>query len=161
MINILISKAGKTLSVDWDNMPANAQRHIIEYGLKQKLNDAGSSATVKELGEVEAGNQAFAAAEIVVAALARGDVTVRQAAKAESLEEKEYKKLLKALLKKAFPQELEALLATPSDAIEALAGLHKVSTEKMELALQAKAKANAEIERKKRELSASLSILDL
>lgn len=45
--NILISKTGETLAVDFDAMPEHVKAHIIEYGLKQKLNDAHSQHTEK------------------------------------------------------------------------------------------------------------------
>lgn len=107
MINIYISKADKSLPIDWDKMPENAQRHIIEYGLRQKLNDAGSSATTKELGKDEAGKQAFAMAEVVAAALMEGNVTIRQAASGLTLEERTFNKILKALYKKLFGRPCE------------------------------------------------------
>ena len=159
MYSIYISKADKVLSVDFDSLPEVSKRFIIEYGLKQKLNDAGSSATVKELGPNEAAKQAFALAEASLQALASGQISVRIAKPQESLEEREYKKLLRSMLKKAFPQEQEALME--SGGVEALAALHKVESPRMEAALRTKAKANAEIERKKRELSALASTIDL
>lgn len=79
MINVYLSKSDCNLAVDWDAMPDNAKQHIIEYGLRQKLNDAGSSATVKELGKDEAAAQAKAMAENVLEALMAGRVTVRTA----------------------------------------------------------------------------------
>ena len=159
MYSIYISKADKVLSVDFDSLPEVSKRFIIEYGLKQKLNDAGSSATVKDLGPNEAAKQAFALAEASLQALTSGQISVRVAKPQESLEEREYKKLLRSMLKKAFPQEQEALME--SGGVEALAALHKVESPRMEAALRTKAKANAEIEQKKRELSALASTIDL
>ena len=116
MYSIYISKADKVLSVDFDSLPEVSKRFIIEYGLKQKLNDAGSSATVKELGPNEAAKQAFALAEASLQALASGQISVRVAKPQESLEEREYKKLLRSMLKKAFPPSQEK--------IEVRKGLH-------------------------------------
>jgi hypothetical protein len=132
------------LEVNWDNMPEIAKQHIIEYGLKQKLNDAGSSATVKELGS-EAGAQALAMAENVLEALMQGKVTVRSAGVSMTLEQKEFNKLIKALYKK--------LVGKPSadfdieEGLEELAKKLKKPVEVLKPALEAKAKANAEIAR--------------
>lgn len=125
MINVYVSKSDSLLSVDWDKMPENAKAHIIEYGLKQKLNDAGSSATVKNLGPNEAAKQAKAAAENVLAALMRGDVTVRQAARQETLEEREFNKVFKSLCKANLGKDedkwtLEALAEKLEKPVEAL-----------------------------------------
>ncbi len=118
MINIYISKNDSNLQVDWDAMPENAKAYIIQYGLRQKLNDAGSSATVKELGE-KAGEQALAMAQASLAALMSGDILTRQAAKSQTLEERIFTRVLRALFKsqvgrpvsKEADQSDEALLA--------------------------------------------------
>jgi hypothetical protein len=95
---VYISKSDTNLNVDWDAMPDNAKAYIINYGLRQKLNDAGASATVKELGS-DAGAQALAMAESVLEALMRGDISVRQAAKSQTLEEKVFTRVLRTLFK--------------------------------------------------------------
>lgn len=97
---VYISKAGKSIEVNWDAMPEATQKHIIEYGLRQKLNDAGASATTKELGEKEAGLQAFAAAEVVVAALLEGKITVRSKGASVSFEDKTRLDIIAGLVKK-------------------------------------------------------------
>jgi hypothetical protein len=138
MLNVKIAKADKVLSIDWDAMPENAQRHIIEYGLRQKLNDAGSSATVKELGE-QAGPQALAMAEVVLEALMKGNVHVRQAAANLTLEERMFNKILKALVKKAGLDE--------GSTIDALASKLGKPVESINKAIEAKAAKDAEVQR--------------
>lgn len=138
-MNILIKKANKTISVDWDAMPAHAQQFIIEYGLRQKLNDSGASATIKELGTDEAGNQAFALAEKTLSALMEGDISVRVGAKALTLEEKAeqnvirawFKKICKRALAKEPQQDNQSLL-------EAMAKTLGKSPDKLKLALAPK-----------------------
>lgn len=138
-INIHIAKAGKTLSIDWNAMPPVAQQFIIEYGLRQKLNDAGSSATIKELGEVEAANQAFALAEKSLAALMEGDISVRVGAKSLTLEERAeqnvirdwFKKICKRPVSKEEHQDNRSLLA-------AMATTTGKSADKLKLALAPK-----------------------
>ena len=39
---IAINKANEAVEVDFANLPENVQKHIIEYGIKQKLNDKHS-----------------------------------------------------------------------------------------------------------------------
>ena len=73
MINVLISKAEKPIAVDWDAMPDVAKQHIIEYGLRQKLNDAGSQF---KKGETDCAANALNAAEAVLSALMDGRVRV-------------------------------------------------------------------------------------
>lgn len=76
-ISINISKADTLLQVNWDAMPENAKAHIIEYGLRQKLNDAGSQFKKDEEG---CADKALNAAEAVLEALMAGQVTIRKAA---------------------------------------------------------------------------------
>lgn len=40
--NIAINKANEIVKVDFDSLPDNVKAHIIEYGIKQKLNDKHS-----------------------------------------------------------------------------------------------------------------------
>lgn len=115
-ISIHIAKADKTLSVDWDNMPEAAQRHIIEYGLRQKLNDAGSSATVKELGKERAGADAFAMAEVSLQALMEGRLRV---VSARSSGDKALLKVLHALYKHVVKADADKS-AEIDDLIEAI-----------------------------------------
>lgn len=158
MITIYISKADKTLPIDWDSMPENAQRHIIEYGLRQKLNDAGSSATTKELGEVQAGEQALAMAENVLSALMAGNVHVRRAASQMTLEERCFLKVLKALFKKAVGKPEDK---TKEELITGLANKFGKGEEAIILALEAKAKDMAEVERKVAALKQDLPSIDI
>ena len=143
MLTIYISKSDSTLSVDWDKMPENAQRHIIEYGLRQKLNDAGSAATTKELGKDEAGKQALSMAENVLSALMEGKVTVRSAASSMTLEERAFAKVVRAFYKK--------LIGKPADdfdvdnAVEQIAKKAEKSLEDTRAALELKAQAEAKV----------------
>ena len=154
MINVYISKADKILPVDWDNMPEAAKAHIIEYGLRQKLNDAGSSAIKKDLGAEEAGNQAFAMAEVVLSALMEGKTKTRTARAGITLEEREFNKILKANYKKVFGETLEDM----DGALEALADKLGVKPEILEAKIQEKATAQAEITRQIQAIKESSSI---
>ena len=144
MITIYLSKSDSTLSVDWDNMPDNAKAHIIEYGLRQKLNDAGSAATVKELGQDEAAAQAKAMAENVLDALMQGKVTVRQAAQSLTSEQRAYNKILKSIFKKLFKNaEFDA-----DTALDLVAGELNKPTDEIKTKIEAKAVVEAETARK-------------
>jgi predicted ATP-binding protein involved in virulence len=87
--------------------------------LRQKLNDAGSSATKIALGEVEAGKQAFSMAENILEALVRGEISVRGTGKSMTLEDKitqsVIREIFKAVCKRPVAQEIdqsnEALLS--------------------------------------------------
>lgn len=105
--NVHISKAGKCLAVDFASMPENAQRMIIAYGLKQKLNDCGASATKKLLGKEEAAAQSLAAAENMIEALMSGNITVRQAASGVSLFERKLRQVIAKFYKKILDKKLE------------------------------------------------------
>lgn len=156
MITIYISKSDSNLNVDWDNMPENAKAHIISYGLRQKLNDAGSAATTKELGKDEAGKQALSMAENVLSALMAGNVTVRQASVSMTIEEREFNKIVKALYKKAIGKP-----DTDFDHEEGLKQLAQKlgkSVDTLTAAIQLKAEANAEVVRKVQALKAESDI---
>lgn len=142
-INIIISKADKPLVVKWDEMPEAAQRHIIEYGLRQKLNDAGSQF---KKGEENFAALAFGAAENVLAALMAGQVSVRQSRGTTTLEERFFTKHLRALyttlkLGKVEDQENEALL----DAVALKTGK---DVETISAVIQKQADASADAKRK-------------
>lgn len=111
-IIINISKAGKSLSIDWEALPDVAKSHIIEYGLRQKLNDAGSQFKKGEEG-TEA--NAFAAAETVLEALKKGLIRVNTSIDAG---EKALRKMAELFCKKAgIPVDKEDSL---EDLLEAL-----------------------------------------
>jgi len=69
---INLAKAGTGISVDFSAMPENAQAFVIEYGLRQILNDCASS--VKK-GEKDAPAIALGLAEKRLAKLMAGDFT--------------------------------------------------------------------------------------
>ena len=53
MFNILIKKVQETVEVDFDNLPEISKQYLIEYGLKQRLNDCHSSLTLKDGAKAE------------------------------------------------------------------------------------------------------------
>lgn len=97
MFNINISKAKQTLSVDWDNMPQVAKDFIIQYGLKQKLNDCYATVVV---GADNPAEVAMSTASEMLANLMAGNITVRTAAAVASLEDKVRARIIKANFKK-------------------------------------------------------------
>ncbi len=106
MFKVEIAK-GKVIEVNFDAMPQNAKDYIIAYGLKQKLNDAGASITKDEVPEAEERlAQKVAVAEVALKALLSGDITTRQGAAAQTLEEREASKWLKAKYKEIFKEKI-------------------------------------------------------
>lgn len=97
MFNINISKAKNTLAVDWDVMPQVAKDYIIQYGLKQKLNDCYATVVV---GADNPAEVAFSAASEMLANLMAGNITVRTAAAVATLEDKVRARIIKANFKK-------------------------------------------------------------
>lgn len=151
MIIVNIAKASKSLSVDWDAMPDNAKQHLIEYGLRQKLNDAGSQFTTKALGEKDAGDKAFAAAQVTLEALMAGEMSVRSAKVMMTLEDKMFGQVLRAFFKTIFAKPADKD-ADNDDLILALVTKTGKEYEAIEAAIQAKANAMAALERQKAEL---------
>jgi CRISPR/Cas system CMR-associated protein Cmr5 small subunit len=58
MLTINIAKAAKSLSVDFAALPENSQQYIIEYGLRQTLNDATASLKKEDYANEAAFNEA-------------------------------------------------------------------------------------------------------
>lgn len=145
MYIINIAKSGKSLSVDFNSLPEVSKQFIIEYGLRQKLNDAGSSATVKELGAIEAGNQAFALAEASLAALIAGDVS-RGAGKAGmTLEERITQRVIRATFKAVCKRPVSKEPSADNDSL--LAAIGQVYGKPADVILKAlQKKIDAEIE---------------
>lgn len=145
-IIINISKADKHLSIDWDAMPPIAQRHIIEYGLRQKLNDAGSQF---KKGEEHCGENAFAAAEVTLSALMAGNVTTRVARGAKTLEEQFFTRHLRGLFTALKLGKIATEIDVSDDTL-----LEKISAKTgkpasaIEAALQKQALISAEAKRK-------------
>ena len=48
MLNIFIKKLDKTLEIDFDTLPEATKSYVINYGLKQTLNDSIAGATKAE-----------------------------------------------------------------------------------------------------------------
>lgn len=136
-IIINISKAEKSLTIDWETLPPVAQAHIIEYGLRQKLNDAGSQFKKGEDGTAE---NAFAAAEAVLDALKKGLIRVNTSISAG---EKALLAMAKVFMKKAglaFDKE-----ASLDDLLEALGEKLGREPEAIKTSLQRKVDAEAEV----------------
>ena len=152
-MKVYISKAQKSIEVSWEAMPENAKEFIISYGLRQKLNDAGSSATKKGLGTDEAGAQAFALAENVLASLMNGEVTVRSAASNQSLEERIFSRVLRAVFKQVCKRSI-AKEADDSDSalLEAIALETNKEVSAIQAAVQTRAAAELLIEKTKQDL---------
>lgn len=116
--NIRISKAGKSIEVDFDSLPQVSKDFIIQYGLKQKLNDKGAGETIKELGAEEAGSRAWILANQIVDGFKEGKITVRNSVGKMTLEErclqtiirKVFKAVCKSSLEKEVDKSNEALL---------------------------------------------------
>ena len=148
MITINISKADKPVSIDWDSLPKVSQQHIIEYGLRQKLNDAGSQFTTKELGEAEAGKRALEVAENVIAALKAGNISQRQSKGSATLEQRMFAKVLRDLWKQVTKGKLTAEDDTSNEALlETLSAKTGKDVETLTAAIESKANALAELER--------------
>ena len=97
MFTINISKAKNVLNVNWDDMPQNAKDYIIQYGLKQKLNDCYATVVI---GADNPAEVAMSAASEMLANLMAGNITVRTAAAVTSLEDKVRARIIKANFKK-------------------------------------------------------------
>jgi len=96
MFKVEIAKSGKILEINWDEMPETAKNYIIAYGLKQKLNDASASITKDEVPDNdERLAQKVAMAENVLESLMAGDITTRQSAAGQTLEQREATKWLR------------------------------------------------------------------
>lgn len=153
MFNVLISKADKPLAVDWDAMPEVAKRHIIEYGLRQKLNDAGSQ---YKKGEAGCAANAYGAAEAVLAALMDGRVRVVVAAGAN---DKALRKFALALAKhvKAGFEEDDSL----DDLLQAIADKTDKPTDAIKAALQRKVDADNALKAEIAKLKAAAPSVEL
>lgn len=160
MIIINISKAEKSLSVDWDAMPEAAQRHIIEYGLRQKLNDAGSQF---KKGEENFADNAFGAAETVLAALMAGQVTVRQSKGSATLEQRFFTKHLRALFTTLKLGKIATETDTSDDTLlAAIAEKTGKDAEVIRAVVQKQADASADAKRKAdAEQAAMLADIDI
>ena len=100
MISIFIPKCGKSVDIDFSALPEVVQQHIIEYGLKQKLNDCHSQFTEKS-GDKDYQEKAWTMVEKTVEALKAGEIRQAKAgADAEIQLVYEYLKLQKVSMKK-------------------------------------------------------------
>lgn len=71
---IQISKAAQAVVIDFDAMPADVQAHIVEYGLRQKLNDR-----LSDMSAAKGHSPADMMTEVneLIAAMMAGEVTMR------------------------------------------------------------------------------------
>lgn len=97
MFTINISKAKNSLSVNWDAMPQNAKDYIIQYGLKQKLNDCYATSVI---GADNPAEVAMSEASKMLENLMAGNITLRSAASVQSLEDKVRTRIIRANFKK-------------------------------------------------------------
>lgn len=148
-MQVYISKADQFIDVDWNAMPQNAKDFIIAYGLKQKLNDKGASATVKELGPKEAGEQALAMAETIVSALMEGKVTVREAKASMSAEERITVRVARSLYKKFLGKKPDDLV-TSEGLINAIALKLNKDVQDISIAIAKRVEAELLIESQKK-----------
>ncbi len=89
IFTIYIKKANKSLDIDFDSLPPHVQAHIIEYGLKQKVNDCHASEDNPDT--------AWALVQALASRLQEGDITKRAGGRSPS--EIELDNLLSATLK--------------------------------------------------------------
>lgn len=68
-----VNKAGTSYTIDFDALPVVSKEFLVDYGLKQKLNDTVNDPKYK--GDEEASQTEI---ERVIAALREGTITVRQ-----------------------------------------------------------------------------------
>lgn len=116
MFKVEIAKSGKILEINWDEMPDNAKNYIIAYGLKQKLNDASASITKDEVPDNdERLAQKVAMAENVLESLMAGDITTRQSAAGQTLEQREATKWLRAKYKELFKEKISEMEDSSND----------------------------------------------
>lgn len=153
MFNILISKADKTLPIDWDAMPDVAKRHIIEYGLRQKLNDAGSQF---KKGEENFAENALGAAENVLAALMEGRIRVVVAQGSNDKALRKFALALAAHVKAGFEND-DSL----DDLLIAIADKTDKPTDRIRAALQKQVDAEAALKAQIAALKAAAPAVDL
>lgn len=114
MFNINISKAKTALQVDWDNMPQNAKDYIIQYGLKQKLNDCYATVVI---GADNPADVALSAASEMLANLMAGNITIRAAASVQSLEDKVRTRIIRANFKKYVGEKISTLAKQDNESL--------------------------------------------
>ena len=82
-MQISIQKIGQSVDVDFQALPQLSQEFIINYGLRQILNDCHSSITLKSKAEYQDDHAIFAAdvmnaVNAKLAAIVAGDLTTRR-----------------------------------------------------------------------------------
>lgn len=87
-MQVLIGKVAQTVEVDFDSLPKVSQEYIINYGLKQVLNDCHASISLKAVDKAgllmypdseAVGRATMEAVREKLAALQSGDISIRQA----------------------------------------------------------------------------------
>lgn len=125
--SIRVAKLDRDFTVDFDNLPENAQSFLIEYGIRQKLNDAISgldmnkpNAEADGVEKINAVIAALVAGEIRLMGGREGDpvkaeakrlatVAVNAAIKAAGKVQKQYKDQLPALVEKYLAKHPEVM----------------------------------------------------
>lgn len=125
--SIRVAKLDRDFAIDFDALPANAQAFIIEYGLRQKLNDAISALNMEAEGaqadgvaKVTSVIEALQNGEIRLMGGREGDpikaeakrlatVAVNAAIKAAGKVQKQYKDQLPALVDKYLAKHPEVM----------------------------------------------------
>lgn len=138
MTQVQIAKTGQSVEVDFKALPANSQEFIINYGLRQMLNDCHSALTVKGWeGTQEAFNEAvMKAVSDKLAAIASGDLSIRKAGKAEPVDPVE--RLALRMARELIKDALAAKKLT----------IKKIGEEKFESLVEAKMEKDGEALRK-------------
>lgn len=78
-MQITINKTASIVEVDYDNLPDNSKAFILNYGIRQILNDCHSSIIRKDFETNEAFAKAVSdAVSAKITALAAGDLTIRR-----------------------------------------------------------------------------------
>lgn len=96
---IHVNAVDRDITVDWDSMPETAREFVIQYGLRQKLNDCHVSG--------ETPDEKNAAVDKTVAALMSGDIRVG-AARAGDPVSAEAKRLARGLATERFRKDGKA-----------------------------------------------------
>lgn len=78
IVKVPIGKTETEREVDFDGLPENVQAYVIEYGLRQILNDAHSTVTEKAFPDPdERAEQVEALVDAKLKAMLAGDVSIR------------------------------------------------------------------------------------
>ena len=119
-MDISIHKVNETVAVDFDSLPENVKRYIIDYGLTQSLNDAAAGIRNPGADASEKDKKAFrddtmAKVEARLDGFLAGRVPAGGGGKRLDPVEVEFRKLVEALYVKALGSKKAATDAIGSD----------------------------------------------